>query len=124
MAINTRFEVYKLQRELRKSGVLYEFRRPHVDDFNQKSNEYEEDTIDVLGIYHEQNSYITLQSDESSVTRFKKIPMILCEYEQAKLIKKDDTVTINGKDLIVTGVTNVQEWGLIADISLEVLDVI
>ena len=33
-----------------------------------------------------------------------------------------DTVTINAKTFKVTGVVNIQEWNLISDISLEVVD--
>ena len=48
--------------------------------------------------------------------------MILCLYEDAKFLKMDDFVKINSKTFKVTGIVNIQEWNIIADISLEVID--
>lgn len=121
--INTKFEAYKIKRELKRSGIDYEFRRTGKDDFGEPTNSL----INVgklKGLYHEQNSTIQIITGDTTQTRTKKIPMILCLYEDTAslVLKIGDIVKINNKTFKVTGVINIQEWNLISDISLEVID--
>ena len=121
--INTQFEAYKIKRELKRSGIDYEFKRSDVNDFGEPVGE----PIvvgTIRGLYHEQNSSVQVTTGDTTQVRTKKIPMILCLYEDtARLaLAVGDTVTINAKTFKVTGVVNIQEWNLISDISLEVVD--
>lgn len=121
--INTRFEAYKIKRELKRSGIDYEFKRKKKNDFGEPTGDPEA-FGSLKGIYHEQNSNIQVTTGDTTQVRTKKIPMILCLYEDtARLaLVVGDTVTINAKTFKVTGVVNIQEWNLISDISLEVVD--
>lgn len=121
--INTRFEAYKIKRELKRSGIDYEFKRKKTNDFGEPTGDSEV-FGSLKGIYHEQNSNIQVTTGDTTQVRTKKIPMILCLYEDtARLaLVVGDTVTINAKTFKVTGVVNIQEWNLISDISLEVVD--
>lgn len=121
--INTRFEAYKIKRELKRSGIDYEFKRKKKNDFGEPTEDPEV-FGSLKGIYHEQNSNIQVTTGDTTQVRTKKIPMILCLYEDtARLaLVVGDTVTINAKTFKVTGVVNIQEWNLISDISLEVVD--
>lgn len=121
--INTRFEAYKIKRELKRSGIDYEFKRKEKNDFGEPTGDLEV-FGSLKGIYHEQNSNIQVTTGDTTQVRTKKIPMILCLYEDtARLaLVVGDTVTINAKTFKVTGVVNIQEWNLISDISLEVVD--
>ena len=121
--INTRFEAYKIKRELKRSGIDYEFKRKKKNDFGEPVGDPEV-FGSLKGIYHEQNSNIQVTTGDTTQVRTKKIPMILCLYEDiARLaLVVGDTVTINAKTFKVTGVVNIQEWNLISDISLEVVD--
>lgn len=119
--INTKFEAYKLRRELKKIGIEYEFKRVKLNKFKELTS----DSVlagKLIGLYHEQNSHVSVTTGETTQTRTKKTPMILCLYDDAKFLKIGDTVKINSKELKVTGVVNIQEWNIIADISLEVVD--
>ena len=121
--INTQFEAYKIKRELKRSGIDYEFKRFGVNDFGEPVGE----PIvvgTIRGLYHEQNSSVQVTTGDTTQVRTKKIPMILCLYEDAARLALvvGDTVTINAKTFKVTGVVNIQEWNLISDISLEVVD--
>lgn len=121
--INKKFELYKINREIKKSGIEYEFKRSKVNEFNEPTDEFE--VIGKLkGIYHEQNSSVQIMMGDTTQTRTKKIPMILCLYDDVAnlLLKVDDIIKINEKVLKVTGITNIQEWNIIDDISLEVVD--
>ena len=116
--INTQFEAYKIKRELKRSGIDYEFKRSGVNDFGEPVGE----PIvvgTIRGLYHEQNSSVQVTTGDTTQVRTKKIPMILCLYE---VLQVGDELKINNKTLKVTGVVNIQEWNIIADISLEVVD--
>lgn len=119
--INTKFESYKLRREIKKVGEEYEFNRAKTNEYKEPIDE-KEVVAKISGLYHEQNSKISITTGETTQTRNKKIPMILCLYEDAKPLKVGDVVEINSKKFNVTGVVNIQEWNIISDISLEVVD--
>lgn len=121
--INKEFEGYKLKRELKRSGILYKFKRSKVNDFGEPIQS-ESIIGEILGIYHEQNSRIQVTTGETTQVRTKKIPMILCLYEDTTSLGLTigDIVEINQKTFKVTGVENIQEWCIVSDISLEVVD--
>lgn len=121
--INTKFEAYKIKRELKRSGIEYEFRRDAKNKFGEPTDGGES-VGKLKGVYHEQNSYVQTVASEAAQTRTKKIPMILCLYENTASLQLQigDIVKINSKNFKVTGVTNIQEWNIISDISLEVED--
>lgn len=121
--INKKFEAYKIKRELKRSGIDYEFKRIGKNDFGEPIGELE--SIGVLkGLYHEQNGSVQITTGDTTQVRTKKIPMILCLYEDAALLTLEvgNIVVINAKTFKVTGVVNIQEWNIISDISLEVVD--
>ena len=121
--INTQFEAYKIKRELKRSGIDYEFKRSGVNDFGEPVGEPAV-VGTIRGLYHEQNSSVQVTTGDTTQVRTKKIPMILCLYEDAAslVLQVGDELKINNKTLKVTGVVNIQEWNIIADISLEVVD--
>ena len=119
--VNTKFEAYKIRRELKRIGKEYEFKRAKLNNFKEPTK----DSVvagRLTGLYHEQNSNVSISTGDTTQSRTKKIPMILCLHEDATFLKIDDFVKINSKTFKVTGVTNIQEWNIIADISLEVID--
>ena len=121
--INTQFEAYKIKRELKRSGIDYEFKRSGSNDFGEPVGEPTVIGI-IRGLYHEQNSSVQITTGDTTQVRTKKIPMILCLYEDAAnlVLQVGDELKINNKTLRVTGVVNIQEWNIIADISLEAAD--
>ena len=123
--INTKFEAYKIKRELKRSGIEYEFKRNGNNEFNEPMGEPSSVGI-ITGLYHEQNGSIQITTGDTTQTRTKKVPMILCLYEDAAslALQIGDIVKINTKTFSVTGITNIQEWNVISDISLEVVDVV
>lgn len=128
--MNTQFEAHKIRRELDRSGKVYDFYRPAKNAYGEPTKTAE--TIGSLkGLYHEVNNFITLQTSEAAQIRKtigmgaqKKQPKILCLFESVVEcgLQMGDYTVINGKQYKVTGVVNVQEWNIIADISLEVVD--
>lgn len=121
--VNTRFEAYKIKRELKRSGIEYEFKRFKKNDFNEPTDEFE-GIGKLRGLYHEQSSGIQITTSDATQARTKKVPMILCLYEDAAPLdlRVGDFVKINSRIFKITGTVNVQEWNIILDISLEVVD--
>lgn len=128
--INTKFEAYKLKREIRRSGVNFEFKRRKLDKFNEPSGELEV-VAEVKGLYHESNSYITETVGDAAMTRTKKQPMLLCLVDDVKLsdLRRGDEIQIPIRSSQKTSVTlryvgcvDIQNWGIIADLSFEEVD--
>lgn len=121
--INKQFEVYKLKRELKRSGTEYEFKRKGTNSFGEP---VKEPVIvgTIKGLYHEQSSYVQTTIGDSAETRTKKVPMILCLYSDVALLGllPNDFAEFGGKTYKVNGVNDIQDWNLISDISLEVVD--
>lgn len=121
--INTKFEVYKIKRELRRSGKVFEFYRKALNDFGEPISDLQY-VGKLKAIYHEENSNIQITTGDTTQVRTKKIPMLLCIYDDCinANLKVGDFVILNCKKFKLTGIVNVQEWAMIADISLEVFD--
>lgn len=127
--INTRFELYKLRRELKRSGYDFVFYRREKNEFGSPDGEPAE-VLKVKGLYHETNSYKTITTYDGSTTVTEKSPMILCAVDDIKdsgisigdFVEVKDNVFGNKKTMKFTGVTDILDFGIIADISLEVID--
>lgn len=121
--INNRFEVYKIKREIKRSGIDYKFARQAANEFGEPSGE-DVEVGTIKGLYHETNEHILVSMSDTTQVRTKKAPNILCLYEDVAPLKLaiGDKVEINEKTMEVTGVVDIQEWKLIVDISLEVVD--
>lgn len=127
--INTRFELYKLKRELRRSGSDFTFYRQRKNEFGAPVGDKEE-VVKFRGLYHETSSYRTVTTYDGSTTVIEKSPMILCSVEDIKdanlaigdFVEVNDNVFGDKKTMKFTGVTDILDFGLIADISLEVVD--
>lgn len=129
--INTKFEAYKLKRELKRSGKTYKIGRYDVNEFGEPVKGFVNSVSCVgkfKGLYHEQNGYIQKSMMDTTQVISKKIPMIMCLYEDINNLnlKVDDFIqigesggNIDFSEYRVTGITNIQNWGIIADISLE-----
>lgn len=118
--INKQFEAYKIRREIKRSGETYTFMRPSLNEFNEPSGD-EIEVGSLQGLYHEQNSNIQLTTGDTTQIRTKKLPMILCIYDDAKTLNLQlgDKLYLNDRILKVVSLVNIQEWNIIGDLSLE-----
>ena len=124
--VNKSFEEKKIKRELKRSGIDYEFKRIIKNEFEEADGEAEV-IGKIKGIYHEEtavNGIITITVKDNVQVRSKKSPVILCLYEDTAslALKVGDIVEMANKTFKVVGISNIQEWSIIADISLEVID--
>ena len=122
------FTLSKVKRLLEISGQDYEVLRREL-------NEYEEpqeggSIYTIRGILHSTVGYISTSLSEGSLTRSKPSNQILTlwkeipspSYISGKDLRAQDIIKVNGKTYRVSGVSNLGEFNLIADISLEVID--
>lgn len=121
--INNKFEEYKIRRELLRSGNDYTFYRNGTNEFGEPV----EKPVEIgtfKGLYHEQNSNIQISTGDTTQTRTKKIPMILCLFDDISGLdlKTGDFVIINSRTFKLTGIVNISEWNIVTDISLELVD--
>lgn len=121
--INKQFEAYKIRREIKRSGETYTFKRPSLNEFGEPSGD-EIEVGSLRGLYHEQygrDSNIRLMTGDTTQIRTKKLPMILCIYDDAKTLNLQlgDKLYLNDKIFKVVSLVNIQEWNIIGDLSLE-----
>lgn len=108
----------KIKKQLDRNGLVYEFTRVMKDKFNQNTESGE--TLLIKGIYHETNSFIKLNETDSGSVQRKKNPTILTLLdEQSKTLKQGDVVHINNVKYTVSGLLDIQNYGVVLDISLE-----
>ncbi len=118
-----RFEAAKIRRFVSRYKKPYTFKRSALNAYKEPTWSFES-VCTIDGVYHEA-SYTHLTSIESNGGRYVKeiTPMILClKNAEADLIKEDDAVTVNGKDMIVTKVKDINNSGFAYDISLRYID--
>lgn len=121
--INKQFEAYKIRREIKRSGETYTFKRPVLNEFGEPSGD-EIEVGSLRGLYHERyerDSNIRLMTSDTTQIRTKKLPMILCIYDDAKTLNLQlgDKLYLNDKIFKVVSLVNIQEWNIIGDLSLE-----
>lgn len=121
MSVNKKFELYKLQREIARSGITLVFKREESTYFNE-GNGNEVDVCEVKGIYHEQSQFINLYTQENIQSRTRKSPMFLAPLEELKEIKIGDYAYLASGKAHVTGIRDIQGWGLVGDVSFEFFD--
>ena len=115
------FLLHRLQVQLNMRGIEYVFSRQALDKFGQPLDDTQEE-IKLKGIYHESNGYIKSTGSDATIIRTEKSPMILCLFEDGNKIKQGDMITIAEKTFRVSGVLNIQNYSIVADISLEEVD--
>lgn len=121
--INKKFEAYKIKREIKRSGNEYEIYRHAKNEFGEPISDLQY-VGKISAIYHEENSNIQITTGDTTQVRTKKIPMLLCLYDEfvETGFEVGDFVLINCKKFKITGIVNIQEWSIIGDVSLEVFD--
>lgn len=132
--INNRFVLYQVKREIKRNPTKMKFYRRETNDFGEPNDE-PTFLCEYTGLYHEHNphmldSYKILTGQTLGTYTGDKYPQIMVPYEDFWIkdgdkvigVQKGDEVIWNGRLLRVTGVSNVQEWNLLYDISFEEVD--
>ena len=115
--MNIKFMEHQVKNEIARSGQEYRFKRKKENKYHQIVGE--EDVAIVKGIYHETNGYISLLKADASIVQSKKVPTILTLKENAVGIEQGDYTEIASNKYKVTGILDIQNYGIVVDISLE-----
>lgn len=116
-----KFEQAKLKRLLSMHGKLYTFVRPALNEFEEPTATPEKQFV-ICGVYHENEMHIRVEAMNETRYRTEKQPLIMCEYERAKVLMVGDRLVINDVNYRVTNVRDVGNIGVYGDVSLEVVD--
>lgn len=109
-----------VEREITKNGSTYTVKRNKVDKYGELTQEVEEVTT-LRGLFHISKGFIIKNTSDGSQTKTKGQPMILALWEECETIQNGDFVVINGNTYKITDKNNIEEYNIIADISLEVV---
>lgn len=115
--MNIKFMKHQVKNEIARSGQEYQFKRKKENKYHQIVGE--EDITIVKGIYHETNGYISLLKADASIVQSKKVPTIFTLKENAVGIEQGDYTEIDSNKYKVTGILDIQNYGIVVDISLE-----
>lgn len=124
MAVNTQFEAYKIEREIRKNGVYNVFYRPGINAFGEPDNTLLSTVGGLNALYHEQSGFIQVAVANEVQYRTKKQPMMMSLLSDVKALglQIGDFTIIDNKKYTVIAIANLYNWDILADISLEVSD--
>lgn len=114
------FHRYKISRLISVKGERFTFVRNKLNDYNEPIDD-EYDSIVIMGLYHETNSYVSASGADGSVTRTKPQPQILCTTEDAVRVQRNDQLEYKGTKYKVVDKTDPLKLGICFDISLEVV---
>lgn len=109
-----------VEREIVRNGSTYTVKRNKVDKYGEPTQEVEEVTT-LRGLFHISKGFTTKNTFDGSQTKTKGQPMFLALWEECKTIQNGDFVVINGNTYKITDKNNIEEYNIIADISLEVV---
>jgi len=116
----------KIKRQIQWNGRDFTFIRYRQNNYHQVTTEVLEE-ITLRGFYHEAGGYggmlnIELYERDGSRNPTKMKPMILCLYEDGNKLKMDDVVQISEYKYKVVDKTNVQNFNVAYEVSLELIN--
>lgn len=117
---NVEFQLHKAKTAIRRFGISCKFQRDNLNAYKEPDGTSYTVTV-LTGIWHESQSYITTTKSEASTTRSKPSIQIMALWADASPILQGDYMEVAGVRYNVTGVHNVENAGVVADISLEVV---
>lgn len=119
MSFGRAFQINKVNRLISTNGEIFNFKRRKKNEFNEFTDE--EQTVQIKGIFHQTNSYVSQTGMEAGLIRSKPQPLVMCLKEEAEKIMKDDILEYKGKQYKVIDRTNLVELDICVDISLDVI---
>lgn len=114
----------RVKRRILWDGRDFKFTRYAVNEYHEKTNEVEKEYT-IKGIYHDGGGYggmlnIELVEREGSRDLMKTKPMILCLCDDvSKDVQMDDRVFIGDDEYFVVERTNLTNYNIAYEISLE-----
>ena len=116
-----RIALHRCIQQIAWRGQMYTFNRRELNEFNEQSSEPIQVTK-LKGLFHNGSSnHLTVSISDGAQTPQKDTPYIMAAWDRAKVLKINDEVTINNRNYKVTSIGNINEYNIVAEISLEVI---
>lgn len=116
--LQNKFLANKIKRQINTNGQTFNFKRYVIDQYHQVSDEIESE-FSIKGLFHTTNSFIKQEAKDATKFTSKPQPMILCLSEDGNNVKINDEVMIRNDIYVVTNINDVNDFGIVYDISLE-----
>lgn len=122
MGYGKSFQLNKVRRFIKTQGSEFSLKRAKKNDFGEPiKGEGGFDLVSITGVFHEVVSHVTQSAADSSTTRSKPQPMILCLPEEGAKAMRGDELEYKGTKYKVVEVCNPVKYDVCVDISLEVI---
>lgn len=115
------FELHKVKREIHIHGRQYEFLREKTDKYGEPTNEEPEKVATVCGLFHITKGYVSKTVQDATMIHAKGQPMLMTIYDEVSSVQNGDFFVLNNNTYKVVEKNNIQECGIVCDISLEVV---
>lgn len=113
-------ELNKVKREIKTHGRSYEVKRTILNNYGEDTDEQRSIT-EVQGLFHTEKGYMTKSVSDGSKTHSKGKPKLMIAYDDSVLIKNGDTIQINENIYKIIEKSNIQEFNIVCDISMELV---
>lgn len=117
--MNLSFEKHKLLRFIKSQGRPYTFIGLGKNQFGEPLGETK--TVEIRGVYHESQGYVTNTATNGSNIKSKPSSLIMCPREDSLSLERDMSTTIQDKEYKIVDLRDVNNLGVACDISLELV---
>lgn len=113
-------ELYKVKREIQMHGEEYTVYKQKTDKYGEITSDIEE-IQKVSGLFHITKGYTTQTVSDGTKVRAKSQPMLMVCMEGSEQIENGMFVMINDNRYNIIDKNNIQEYNMVVDLSLELV---
>ena len=113
-------ELYKVKREIQMHGEKYTVYKQKTDKYGETTSDIEE-IQKFSGLFHITKGYTTQTVSDGTKVRAKSQPMLMVCMEDSEQIENGMFVMINDNRYNIVDKNNIQEYNMVVDLSLELV---
>lgn len=113
-------ELHKVKREIQIHGDEYTVYKQKTDSYGETTSDIEE-IQKVSGLFHITKGYTTQTISDGTKVRAKSQPMLMICIEGSEQIENGMFVMINDNKYNIVDKNNIQEYNMVVDLSLELV---
>nr|DAP60052.1 MAG TPA: hypothetical protein [Caudoviricetes sp.] len=113
-------ELYKVKREIQIHGDEYTVYKQKTDSYGETTSDIEE-IQKVSGLFHITKGYTAQTISDGTKIKAKAQPMLMVCMEDSEQIENGMFVIINNNRYNIIDKNNIQEYNIVVDLSLELV---
>lgn len=113
-------ELHKIAVEIERHGSNYLIQRNELNEYREKTGNIT-DVKKIQGIFHIEKGYSTKKVSDGSETVSKGQPKLFVKTNDICSVIKNDFLDIDNKVYVITDINDIEGFGIVSDLSLEVL---